>query len=704
MGLLGQISAAVELLSGHLDRFPYDYDARLKLVDIYRSAGRDAEARRTLDEALLLSSDDPRALSRLGEMEHETLAAGYGAGGEPEPRIVRQELDPSPPLRRPPDDWEYLYFQIEDRLGNEGYMDRNVSFAIKIHSERAARNIRHLGLWLDPGLRKGVITRFEVVDGNRREAFTLPAASGPEDGPLEFHLPPLRRDAIVEAEISIPRDRPRILGDYFEQIVPLAQAAPVRLSRYLFTAPREARVFFHPLNGAPEAMVVTSRDGRRITHVWEINHPPAFAREADSPSRYGSVPCVQISSFADWNDFARWYWRFVGRQEAPPPELRRLADLAAAGGDGTPLNRLKLAAGWMARQIAHRDWASSLYAFRPLSARSILARMSADGKDRTLLLCLLAREYGLEAWPVLARLRDRSFAPGAASPVPRPLLDHFNHSLVMLDSGDGQSLLMDASNPYRPPEVLPSQLSGSLGLAVFPDSARILTLPDLGSAACEWRETSELTVDENGDASWRENILGAGTAAEILRFRFQNPETRARAWEAFLALQAGQPFEAAADFRDAPHSPDTAFFSGRSEFRRAATIQENRAILPVPGLPGPAAPGGGNQGFPLSLDDLSRRGRREQDLLLPHGFRISREIRIRHPEEWRPANPEPPFRREYAFGTISRTAEYSPGSLLIGLDLEVPVHLVAAGDYPDFREMAAFAKRWLNPVLVWETP
>ncbi|MDR1521073.1 MAG: hypothetical protein LBU23_13170, partial [Planctomycetota bacterium] len=357
-----------------------------------------------------------------------------------------------------------------------------------------------------------------------------------------------------------------------------------------------------------------------------------------------------------------------------------------------------------AANIGRRDWEFGPWAFRPMSARSILSRRSADGKDRALLLCLLAGEYGLEAWPVLARLRDRRLPPDEASSLALPLLDHFNHSLVMVGTEDGKPLLLDASNPYRPPAVMPSQLSGSFGMVIFPDSARPVEIPDLGAAACLWEEKADVTVDEDGGVLWEEEIVASGAAAEALRFNFQNPDTRDHAWESFLSSRAGVPGAVWSEFSEDPRTPASASFSGRARLGRLASLLDGRAILKTPPLPGFGAPGSGGPSFPLSLDDMAIRGLRRHDLSLPYGFRITRDIRVRYPDGWRLVNPAPSFRREYAFGSVSLSSESSPGVLAVKFDVNNPSRLLAAGDFPDFREMAALAKRWLNPILAWETP
>ncbi len=703
MGMLGQTSAAIELLVSHIEKFPYDLTAKLKLAELYRTIGRDAESLAVVEAVLQLAPDDPVALAMRTDADRKIYAEGKVLPALPAPRM-RQELDMSPPRQQPPNGWEYLYFQVEDRMAKNGSIHRTVSFALKIYTARAARMLRHLGFWLERDYEEGTITMLNLVQPNgTREPFTPPLPTAGQSS-LTFHLPPLRVGMAVEAEVEIKRARIPFLGDYFGQIAPLSQQAPVRLSHYLFVSPKDRRIYFRPVNGAPEAMVVESADGQEVTRIWEMSNLPAFIPEPNSPGQDQIMPCVQMSSFGDWDEFSRWYWRLIGGQYHTPPELRQLAERLGAGTE-LALVKLDRAAEWMSQNIGHREWSFGPYAFRPINARSILSRLAADGKDRTLFLCLLAREYGLDAWPVLTRMRNRRYAPAGSDDLSLPLLDHFNHSLVLVESRLGGDVFMDASNPYRAPGVMPSQLFGAAGMAITASSAHRVVIPDNGVEACRWEETADMVVDPDGSVIWEESLHCVGTAAETLRRRFRNPETRLDAWTAYLSSIGGTPSAAAEEFLDDPSQPSGARFSGRARLRNWATVENDRVVLEIPELPGALSAETGRPAFPLSLEEMARVGLRQQDLILPYGFRISRTVSISYPEEWRLVNPVKPFRKNYPFGLVALDADASaPGKLLLHFTIELPGYQVAAGDFPAFREASALAARWLKPLLVWEKP
>ncbi|MCC8179720.1 MAG: DUF3857 domain-containing protein, partial [Planctomycetes bacterium] len=702
LGMLGQTSAAVDLLRSHLERFPYDSDARLNLAGLYRTLGRDEESLAVLAEALTLAPDDPEAASMRQDIARETFAEGKEAPVATSFSGMKQELDMSPPRRPVPNGWEYLYFQVEDRMKRDGTINRIVSFAFRVYTEAAARSLRHLGFTLEPGLENGTVQKLELVSpAGQRQTLSPLSQLHSDDRLLTFNLPPLQIGSTVEAEVEFNRLRIPFLGDYFGQIAPLTQAAPVRLSRYMFTAPKETRMHFRPVNGAPEAMVAESPDAATVTRIWEMTDLPAFVPEPHSPGQHALMPCVQMSSFGEWDEFARWYWRFFGGQYHTPPELRRLAHLVGRG-DSLPLNKLDRAAEWISKNLGHREWEFGPYAFRPINARTILSRLTADGKDRTLLLCLLAREYGLQAWPVLARLRDSRYAATGSDDLALPLLENFNHSLVMVKTRLGGDIFLDASNPYRPPGVMPSQLFGSPGMAIMPDAAERVLIPDGGSAGGRWDEWSQLVVDEDGSVLWEQRIDGSGTAAETLRARFRDADARNDVWTGFLASIGATPSATATSFGEDSSTPASASFSGRARLRRYAAVDDERVVAALPPLPGTVTQATGRQAFPLSLYDFVRQGNRRQDLVLPYGFRLARRISVSYPEEWTLVNQPARFEREEPFGKISLAVESGPGALVLDFVIEVPNYLIKADNFDAFRTMTAQAEQWLRPVLAWE--
>ncbi len=700
--MLGQNSAAVELLTWRLARFPYDSMARLRLAELYRDIGNSDDALHTAKVELENNPASRAALDMLADLTSD----------QPDftPQGLPQYSRHSPyaekswdiPAVQPPEGWEYLYFQVEDRMNAGGAINRHVSFAIRMYTEQAAEALRDLDFNLESELERGFVEQLSLLhpDGTK-EDLTPSNASNVKTG-LHFRLPPLSAGMTILADVEIQRDRIAFLGDYFGQVVPLGQPASIRLARYMFSSPKDRRLFFLPVNGAPNALMV--EDESSVTRIWEMNDLPAYVEEPYGPGRSSQMPSIQISSFKEWDEFARWYWRLIGAQYHSPPELRLLAERLAGNRDESALALLDNASAWVAENLGNREWEFGPYAFRPISVRAILSRRTADGKDRTLLLCLLAKEYGLNAWPTLARSWDAWRSLPHLTETSLPLLDHFNYSLASVDSGPGGYVYYEADNRQRPPGIMSPSLYGAHAMLLRPDGAEHLIIPDEGLAGCEWRETADVIVDPDGSLIWEEKITASGTAAEALRARFAKAETADAAWENFLSSIGGDPSTSSVEFANSETKPAEADFFGKARLRQWAKMDPKRVVLRLPPLPGRLNRSIGDYEYPLSLAYLVKRGEREQDLILPSAFRIVRRINISYPPEWKLENLPEQYTHSFAFGSILVRASHSSGNIALEHIFEITERRIDPDEYASFRKAAAYAERWLQPLFVWEKP
>ncbi len=698
--MLGQNSAAVELLNWRLVRFPYDSMARLRLAELYRDIGNGEDALRTAKAELENNPASRAALAILDDLTIDHPTPGLQDLPQYKRHSPYEEKDWDIPAVQPAEGWEYLYFQVEDRMNAGGAINRHVSFAIRIYTEQAAENLRDLDFNLESDLERGFVEQLSLIhpDG-QREDLTPSNAADVKSG-LHFRLPPLTAGMTILADVEIQRERIAFLGEYFGQIVPLGQPAGIRLARYMFSSPTDRRLFFLPVNGAPNALMVENADA--VTRIWEMNDLPAYTEEPYGPGRSASMPSIQISSFKEWDEFARWYWRLIGTQYHSPPELRLLAERLAANRDESALALLDNASAWIAENLGNREWEFGPYAFRPISVRAIFSRRTADGKDRTLLLCLLAKEYGLEAWPTLARSWDAQRSLPGVTETSLPLLDHFNYSLASVDSGLGGYVYYDAANRLRPPGIMSPTLYGAPAMLLRPDGAEHLTIPDEGLAGCEWRETADVIVDPDGSLIWEEKITASGTAAEALRARFAREETADLAWKNFLSSFGGDPSTSSVEFSNSKTKPAEADFFGKARLRQMAKMDPKRVVLRLPPLPGRMNRSLGDYEFPISLAYLARRGEREQDLILPSAFRIVRRFNISYPPEWTLVNMPEQYTHSFSFGSVLVRMSSSPGNLSLEHVFEITERRIAAGEYASFRKAAADAQHWLRPLFVWE--
>lgn len=211
-----------------------------------------------------------------------------------------------------------------------------------------------------------------------------------------------------------------LLGDDFATSVSLTLGQLTRLRKISVLS--EVELDYRLLGNAPEPDS-DQRQGAWRKLTWEMSdlEPPAF--EPFVPPRHSLSPWIQFSTYADWNEVARWGTELFRVPDERLPELdavtRRLRDKQ-------PTEKLFGARNWVQREIRYFGVAIGQHSHRPHSPSETLERRYGDCKDKTLLLLALLDRLGIEAWPVLV---ETDWRDGVEDFVPSPYA--FDHVLVI---------------------------------------------------------------------------------------------------------------------------------------------------------------------------------------------------------------------------------------------------------------------------------
>jgi len=115
--------------------------------------------------------------------------------------------------------------------------------------------------------------------------------------------------------------------------------------------------------------------------------------------------------------------------------------------------------------------------------------------DINMLLCDLLRAHDIDAKPVLISTRDH----GLVSKV-LPILNQFNHILVLVTTNSG-SYLLDATNPFVPFNLLPTNDLNSFGL-ILNDNCVADWFAINQPFTAKQSYTSKINIEENGNANF----------------------------------------------------------------------------------------------------------------------------------------------------------------------------------------------------------
>jgi tetratricopeptide (TPR) repeat protein len=163
--------------------------------------------------------------------------------------------------------------------------------------------------------------------------------------------------------------------------------------------------------------------GNRRVYRWRTSHPEVVTKEPPLyPGDDLPPPDIRLSSFKDWNDFARWYTplAFV----APDASVKAKAAALTAGLSD---DAAKMAAiyRFVSTEIRYVSLSFGLGRFAAHGPADVLRNQYGDCKDKAVLLRALYEAAGLRALPVLVNV-TRSIDDDFASPL------EFNHMVALL--------------------------------------------------------------------------------------------------------------------------------------------------------------------------------------------------------------------------------------------------------------------------------
>jgi tetratricopeptide (TPR) repeat protein/transglutaminase-like putative cysteine protease len=182
-------------------------------------------------------------------------------------------------------------------------------------------------------------------------------------------------------------------------------------------------------------------DRRIYTWVVKDIQPERDKEKAGEDEANG--PDVQLTTFTDWNQVARWYAKLQGQRMTVDESVRKKADELTKSA-ATPTEKARLLYDFVARDVRYVSISLGIGRYQPHSAADVLQNGYGDCKDKHTLFSALLRAEGIQSYPVLidsARILD----PDVPSPA------QFDHVITAARLGTGKELTwLDTT-----PEVTP---------------------------------------------------------------------------------------------------------------------------------------------------------------------------------------------------------------------------------------------------------
>jgi transglutaminase-like putative cysteine protease/tetratricopeptide (TPR) repeat protein len=291
---------------------------------------------------------------------------------------------------------------------------------------------------------------------------------------------------------------------------------------------------------SPNRKYTTTENGERRTYSWTVenivpdrkdrNQADADEETDDSDDE---TPDVQLATFKDWQQVARWYAKLQGERVVIDDSIRKKAAELTAGAI-TPQEKAQRLYYYVAKDIRYVSLSFGVGRYQPHAAQEVMQGSYGDCKDKHTLLSALLRAAGIQSYPVLidsSRKLDED--------VPSPA--QFDHVITAVKF-DKDWTWLDATAEVAPYALILYPLRDKQALLASDDTNGGLrrtpaTTPDKSILA----RSMDGKVSEGGALDATMSISATGDGAVFIRMAFRRtPQADWKRLAEYYALGQGQ--------------------------------------------------------------------------------------------------------------------------------------------------------------------
>jgi len=511
---------------------PYDSRSYLQLARHARALEDWEQANEMIDRALAITPDSPTVNRLAGEIYHaqgrsEEARAAWERALEVRPNTPQLEEYLTAVFQDTDDYYKPYRLDLKDlpAINAEDYPDDKVVVLLdhmvqKVYANGASSRTLHLirraltdsgvkelgsyPIYFEPEREKVRIKRARVIrsDGSVYDAPSPTIRQARGGGSSRIYgdysvqvlsFPSVDKGATIDLEYEVEETGKNIYVDYFGSQFYFGTYDPTLLTEYVLITPAD-RPFYSKITQPderyrlPEFLSVDvlpevrsqsgnffyeqHQDDERVW-IWNFTRRPHIKREPNMPAVSELVPYVKVSTFASWDEMAKWYWNLIEDQFLLDEALRRKTDqlvqsyVEKAGLAGQPLSDLdivKALNGFVNTQIRYLGLEFGIHGYKPHRAVDICSAQYGDCKDKATLLLAMAGEKDIPGRIALLRTTHRGRVDYEL-----PSLGLFNHAIVYFPSLDGKPFVLDGTAQFFGTTELPSGDQGVELLTIAPE-------------------------------------------------------------------------------------------------------------------------------------------------------------------------------------------------------------------------------------------
>lgn len=332
------------------------------------------------------------------------------------------------------DDRRYLLYEIQEHPARA---EAFVRVVVLMQNEAGVQDSGNLSFGFSPDFQELIVHRVQVHRGSetleRLDEAKIKVIQ-PERS-LGDHVLTGRQNALLFVEdlrvgdvleySYTTRGANPVLGGHFaaRYKVQSSQAVDRQRVRVVWTSPEPLRVVHSAASATPE---VRPFEGGN-EHVWDFVGLKSIPWEDYLPQAFEPHPFVELSDFHNWSRVVDWALPLYRLDDAPLPA--ELAEHIARWKreEPGPVERALRALTFVQDELRYTGLELGPDSYRPAPPLETFQKRFGDCKGKVVLLCLILRELGVEAWPALV---DTYLREGVAQRLPSPFA--FNHVIAKI--------------------------------------------------------------------------------------------------------------------------------------------------------------------------------------------------------------------------------------------------------------------------------
>jgi tetratricopeptide (TPR) repeat protein/transglutaminase-like putative cysteine protease len=322
------------------------------------------------------------------------------------------------------------------------------------------------------------------------------------DKQLIISFPTLEAGDVIEVKWSARGKNPEHQGQFFTRYNFGDDTYPVVRDEVRIRLPKAKALKYAAVGGKVEPKV--SDDGDTRTYSWGVSNRRQLPQDSDQPSKEEMRLTLSASTFASWDEVARWKTGLRADCWQCTEEVRQVVKDVTRGLT-TPEEKARALTYWLRRNIRYVS-AGEKHDYTPHPPATTFANRYGDCKDTSQLLAVMLKEAGIPVALVTLGVLDDG---QVQEDVPSPWGTH----AILLATIDGRPHWIDTTLSLGAWDYLPRDDRDRLCYVIDDKGLRLVRTPTMKPEDNLTDQTTHIWIGPDGSSRCYRTATYHGAAA-----------------------------------------------------------------------------------------------------------------------------------------------------------------------------------------------